>query len=181
MPDVWSVGHPITDTYLTVAFTNMAISRMFLPPPAFFSAYAHADSPSELQALTPAMILSGSSEDDVVPGVFVQKDVYRRAWRKTQYLANVFWTRWLTEYLPLLERRQKYQGSTVNFKPGDLVLVKDEQLKRSHWPKTVLRDVFPDKTGLVRRVKVKTANAIMIRDIRKLSLLEVSDYIDNNI
>ena len=37
------------------------------------------DSPSELQALTPAMILSGSLEDDVVPGVFVRKDVYRRA------------------------------------------------------------------------------------------------------
>ena len=41
MPDVWSVGHPITDTYLTIAFTKMAISRMFLPPPAFFSADAH--------------------------------------------------------------------------------------------------------------------------------------------
>ena len=36
MPDVWSVGHPITDTYLTIAFTEMAISRMFLPTPAFF-------------------------------------------------------------------------------------------------------------------------------------------------
>ena len=41
MPDVWSVSHPITDTYLTIAFTKMAISRMFLPPPAFFSADAH--------------------------------------------------------------------------------------------------------------------------------------------
>ena len=43
MPDVWSVGHPITDTYLTIAFTKMAISRMFLPPPAFFFADAHGD------------------------------------------------------------------------------------------------------------------------------------------
>ena len=36
MPDVWSVGHPITDTYLTIAFTKMAVSRMFLPPPLHF-------------------------------------------------------------------------------------------------------------------------------------------------
>ena len=36
MPDVWSVGHPITDTYLTIAFTKMAVSRMFLPPPCIF-------------------------------------------------------------------------------------------------------------------------------------------------
>ena len=76
----------------------------------------------------------------------------------------------------MLQRRQKWQGSTVNFKPGDLILVKDEQLKRSHWPKAVILDVFPDKTGLVRRVKVKTANATMMRDIRKLCLLEASDY-----
>ena len=88
------------------------------------------------------MILSGSIEDDAVPGVFVQKDIYRRAWRKTQYLADAFWSRWLAEYLPLLQQRQKWHGSTNNFKPGDLVLVKDKQLKRSHWPKAVVLDVF---------------------------------------
>ena len=80
-------------------------------------------SPSDLQALTPAMILLGSLEDDAVPGVFVQKDICRRAWRKTQYLADVFWSRWLAEYLPLLQRRQKWHGSTNNFKPGDLISV----------------------------------------------------------
>ena len=115
------------------------------------------DSPSDLLALIPAMILSRSLENDAVPGVFVQKDIYRRAWRKTQYLAEVFWSRWLAEYLPLLQRRQKWHRSTNNFKRGYLVLVINEQLKRSHRQKVVVLDVFPDKTGLVRRVRVKTA------------------------
>ena len=56
-------------------------------------------------------------------------------------------------------------------------LLKDEQLKRSHWPKAVVLDVFPDKTGLVRRVRVKTAYATMMRDIRKLCLLEAANQL----
>ena len=47
------------------------------------------------------------------------------------------------------------------------MLVIDEQLKRSHWLKAVVLDVFPDKTGLVTRVRVKTAYATMMRDICK--------------
>ena len=54
------------------------------------------------------------------------------------------------------------------------MLVIDEQLKRSHWPKAVVLDIFPDKTGLVRGVRVKTAYATMMKDIRKLCLLEAA-------
>ena len=36
-------------------------------------------------------------------------------------------------------------------------------------------DVFPDKTGLVRRIRVKTAHATMMRDIRKLCLQEAAN------
>ena len=55
------------------------------------------------------------------------------------------------------------------------MLVIDEQLKRSHWPKAVVFVVFSDKTGLVRRVRVKTAYATMMGDIRKLCLLEAAN------
>ena len=130
------------------------------------------DTPTDLDALTPSMILTGSLDYDVVPGIFMKKDIYRSAWRKTQYLANIFWDRWMAEYLPLLQRRQKWHGIAHNFKPGDLVLLKNEQLKRSCWPKAVVMEVLPDKTGLVRMVRVKTANSTMMRDIRKLCLLE---------
>ena len=47
--------------------------------------------PNDLDALTPSMILTGSLADAVVPGVFMTGDAYRRSWRKTQSLVDLFW------------------------------------------------------------------------------------------
>ena len=55
------------------------------------------------------------------------------------------------------------------------MLITDEQLKRSHWPKAVVLDVFPNETSLVRKIRVKNAYATMMRDIRKLCLLEAAN------
>ena len=60
-------------------------------------------------------------------------------------------------------------------KPGDLVLVMDESTKRGQWPKSLVQDVMSDSNGLVRRVRLRTADAqTLIRDIRKICLLEGS-------
>jgi len=63
--------------------------------------------PGDLDALTPRMSVTGSLGDAVVPGVFMKENVYRRSWRKTQFLADLFWDRWLKEYIPLLRPRQR--------------------------------------------------------------------------
>ena len=130
-------------------------------------------SPDEFAALTPNMILSGCMDDAVPPGVFLKADGYRRPWKKTQFLADNFWKRWLVEYLPLLQPRSKWFGTTDNLKCGDLVLMVDEQTSRGCWPKAIVVEVMPDKNNLVRRVKVRTSdNRLFVRDIRKLCLLE---------
>ena len=41
--------------------------------------------PSDLPAITPSMILTGSLGNGTAPGVFMKDDAYRRSWRKTQY------------------------------------------------------------------------------------------------
>ena len=129
--------------------------------------------PDDLSALTPNMILTGVTCENAPPDVFMKSDVYRRSWRKTQFLADEFWRRWMLEYLPLLQPRQKWFSCSPNLKPGDLVLVMNDQTKRGAWPKAVIEEVFPDKAGLVRRVKVQTADAkTFLRDIRKICLLE---------
>ena len=80
--------------------------------------------------------------------------VNESSWRKTQYLADIFWT---CQYFPLL------------------VLVMDESTKRGQWSKALVQDVMPDSDGLVRRVRLRTADAqTLIRDIRKICLLEGS-------
>ena len=124
-------------------------------------------------ALTPNAILTGSLADDVPPDKFLKADAYRNSWKKTQYPSDKFWQQWLTQYLPLLQPKQKWFGSTKNFQVGDFVLMLDENYPRGQWPKALVTDVMPDKAGLVRRVRVRTADgAIYCRDIRKLCLLE---------
>lgn len=49
-------------------------------------------------------------------------------WKQAQYLSDVFWRRWLKEYLPEMQRRQKWTKSQRNFAIGDIVLLVDENL-----------------------------------------------------
>jgi len=128
--------------------------------------------PDELAALTPSMIISGSIVDCASPDVFLKADGYRRSCGKTQYLADVFWDRWLKQYLRLLQPRAKWYGSLPNIKVGDLVLIKDENTKRGCWPKGVVESVVPDNDRLVRRARIRTAHGSVDRDIRKACLLE---------
>ena len=107
--------------------------------------------PDDLSALTPNMILTGVTCENASPDVFMKSDV--------NVVVDEFWRRWMREYLPLLQPRQKWFAISPNLKPGDFVLVMNDQTKRGAWPKAVIEEVFPDKAGLVRRVKVRTADA----------------------
>ncbi len=61
------------------------------------------------------------------PGAFVNQDLYRHRWRQVQYLADVFWCRWLKEYLPALQQRQKWLQPKRNLQVGDLVIILHEK------------------------------------------------------
>ena len=53
------------------------------------------------------------------PGLFRREDNYsRRRWRQIQYLADQFWRRWSSEYIPLLQRQQKWNNSPSKFSCG---------------------------------------------------------------
>ena len=130
-------------------------------------------SPDEFAALTPSMLLTGVLEDESPPVVFLKSDGYKRFWKKTQYLANQFWQRWLREYMSLLQPRSKWFGSSTNFKKGDLVLIQDDQLKRGCWPKVVVEEVMLNAANLVRRVRIGTGDGrTFVRDVEKLCMLE---------
>ncbi|XP_078329601.1 uncharacterized protein LOC144624109 [Crassostrea virginica] len=92
-----------------------------------------SDDPSDLSVLTPNHLLLLRHGETCPPGTFLQTDNYvRRRWRQIQYLADVFWSRWMKQYLPLLQSRQKWLKRERNVKEGDLVLIV-ENGPRNSW------------------------------------------------
>ena len=79
---------------------------------------------------------------------------------QANYLANVFWTRFRSEYLTLL---QKWHFSCRNLRVEDVVLVVDENLPRNQWALGRVIEIFPDSHGLTRKVKLRTRTSAMIR------------------
>ncbi len=129
--------------------------------------------------LSPTQLLTFKSKLVLPPpGVFQKEDLYaRKRWRRVQHLANEFWKRWRKEYLSSLQTGQKWDKAQRNFQVGDIVLLRDDDKVRNHWPRGVVTEAFPDSKGLVRTVTLRVANnkSPVTRPIAKLVLLVESD------
>ena len=81
-----------------------------------------------LEPLTPNHLLTMKNKTLLPPpGNFVKEEVYaRKRWRRVQFLAEQFWSRWRKEYLINLSLRQKWFLPKRNLKIGDVVIVQDE-------------------------------------------------------
>ena len=134
-----------------------------------------SDSIHDTAALTPNHLLLLREGPPSPPGKFTSNDMYRRRWRHIQHLANLFWQKWLREYLPELQKRRKWLKTHRNVAEGDLVLIVDEQTPRSLWPLGVVTKANESNDGLVRNVQVRTKTTVLTRPITKIVLLEGSD------
>ena len=132
-----------------------------------------SDDPCDLEPLTPNHLLLMKVQPNMPPGTFNKDDQYaRRRWKQVQYLADLFWTRWTREYLPLLQERQKWSRLKRNFKHGDVVLVVDSLSPRNTWIMGRVTQTIPDSSGAVRRVKLQTKTSTLERPVNKLCLLQ---------
>ena len=126
--------------------------------------------PLSAPPLSPSMLLTGKTRLVLPPpGEFKREDLYcRKRWRRTQHLAQEFWSRWSKEYLQQLQARNKWIRPQRNFKIGDVVLLKENQSPRNRWP---MAKVIDDQ-GQVRSVTVLTSNGSELeRPVNKLVLL----------
>ena len=94
-----------------------------------------------------------------------------KGWRQAVHLTRVFWSRWVREYIPLLQKRNKWLLKSRNLQTGDVVMVANE-LSRRRWPLGVVEDLEASGDGLVRTVIIRTKDGLIRRDIRKICLLE---------
>ncbi|XP_072020456.1 uncharacterized protein [Amphiura filiformis] len=137
---------------------------------------------SDLEPLTPNHLLQLKSDMILPPAAAGKLSQYaKRRWRQVQYLADLFWRRWIKEYLPQLQQRQKWIHPQRNAKVGDVVMVVNESTPRNVWPLGRVIETLPASDGLVRRVRVKTRTSILTRPIDKLCLLLESEVPDQDI
>lgn len=131
------------------------------------------DDPNDLEPLTPNHLLLLKAQSSLPPGVFKQEDLYaRKHWKQVQYLADLFWRRWIHEYLPILQERCKWIRSKRNLELGDVVLIVDSSSPRHSWLMGRVVQTLPDSSGTVRRVKIQTKTNVLERPINKLCLIQ---------
>ena len=134
-----------------------------------------SDDPRDPEPLTPNHLLLLHAGPTVPPGIFSKHDSYgTRRWRQVQYLADVFWKRWIREYLPALQERPKWNAEQRNVAVNDVVLVMDNNAPRSNSLARVIEVYTNRRDGLVRSVKLKTKTNELVRPVDKIVLLEAS-------
>ena len=55
------------------------------------------------------------------------------------------------------------------------MLVIGEHSQRGQWPKGLVEETYSGGDGFVRSARVRTAGGSVVRDVRKLCLLEAAD------
>ena len=117
--------------------------------------------PAGPEPLTPNHILTMKSAIILPPpGQFVKEDLYlQKRWKRVQYLANIFWTRWRKEYLLNLQQRNKWNKTRRNARINDIVLLQEDCVPRNQWKLAKVVEVTPGADGRVRKVKLLVSDS----------------------
>lgn len=135
------------------------------------------NSPDSLEPLTPNHLIHMKSSTALPPpGTFPREDLYGvKRWRRVQYLAEQFWSRWKREYLHNITARQRWHSPMRNLQVGDIVMDTDELSPRGEWRLARVLETVSGKDGLIRRVKISIGDKRLNKKgerLGKLSTLE---------
>ena len=136
-----------------------------------------------VSVLTPNLLLLGRTGADN-PGNLYQTDSYRQSLVSDIY--DSFWKKWVESYAPTVIRQCKWFDSSTNLKPGDIVVVCDQNMLKNNSYLAIVREAFPSKDGKFRKVALAYKNfrigekvhqyngatdTIIYRSVQKLALL----------
>lgn len=117
------------------------------------------------EMLSPATLLTQKASVTPAPlGDFELDHLSKVQWRQVQSLADSFWKRWRLEYLATLQPRRKWTSEKPDLQEGDIVLIKDVQVKRNEWPLGRIVKAVASSDGKVRKVMVKTLSQGAIKE-----------------
>ena len=105
---------------------------------------------------------------------FPSAEICRKRWKCVRNISSSFWKRWIREYLPQLQNRQKWTQETTNLKIGDLVMVKEENIPYGQWSLAIIKEVHVGRDDRVRSVRLKVRGTELVRPITKVVPLEMA-------
>ena len=112
--------------------------------------------PADDVPLTPNHFLHGQIGGHFAPTSCDETDFnLRKRWRRIQELVRHFWSRWMREWLPGLNARQKWFQKQRDVQIGDVMLVISPDTSRGNWPLGRVLEVYPGQDGHVRVVKIQ--------------------------
>ena len=142
-----------------------------------------------IEPITPNKLMYGRNLDVVnINGNNYEKiDNTKKRHKYIQSLIDHFWKRWSNEYLvELREHHKKFKNTKCLPAPrlNDVVLIKDDNLKRSDWKMVKITELIRSKDNNIRAAKLDTrSNGKLVhicRPINKLFPLEITEEkVDN--
>ncbi|XP_075167836.1 uncharacterized protein LOC142239998 [Haematobia irritans] len=138
------------------------------------------ENPNDLEVLTPGHFLVGGpltsfSEPDVTN---LNINTLNR-WQRVCHIQQIFWKRWSSSYLTLLQERGKWKKLTNNIAIGAMVMVKDENLPPLKWKLGRIVDTVAGRDGVIRVAVVKTASGTSRRPVSKLAILPIEEDVES--
>ena len=112
--------------------------------------------PENALILSPNVLLTQKENEDVLPLQNIDtREMYKSNWKHVQVLAEKFWKRWKDEFLQNLQTRRKWKTVKENIKEGDVVMLREKDMKRCDWPTGVVEEAIQSEDGRVRKAKVR--------------------------
>ena len=119
--------------------------------------------------ITPSILLMGRYDASLPQAVYdLSNTLGNRRWRHSQVLVDHFWSKFISHYLPTLQKRQKWQKDGKCLMPNQVVLIVDPQLPRASWPVGKVTDTYPGADGRIRTAAVKVKDRTYIRPVARL-------------
>ena len=133
--------------------------------------YVSADI-ADVDPITPNSLLMGRPDGSLPQVVYPESEILsRRRWRHSQILADHFWSRFIRDYLPSLQIRQKWHSSPPALLENAVVMMVDPQLPRALWPIGRVTQVHRSDDGYIRSADVLINGHSYTRPVARLVML----------
>ena len=107
-----------------------------------------------MMPLTPNHLLLGRATIDIPDLEYDESNKFSARVSYIQEVYKVWWEKWIQDILPTLVPCKRWKDIKKNLKVGDIVMMKYEGNMSNDYRLARVKEVFPDKKGLVRTVKV---------------------------